>query len=212
MERRLGDGNGWRATPIPEPSYRATELPSHRATEPPSYRSYRASEQRRLLGVQRSTTTSTEAWRVTEMLALAADELLGHAVGLVVRELLRRVLHEVGRGREQGAADARGRGRAWRSGWRRWPRRRSWASPPPRGAARGSSARRRRARPPCAGSRPCCRSARPRSRSGPTWMFSSGIRSAATDCTASVFDSFFEARRLRFSMLRKSVLPPVLSW
>jgi hypothetical protein len=42
-------------------------------------------------------------------------------------------------------------------------------------------------------------------------MFSSAIRSAATDCTASVFDSFLEASRARFSMFRKSVLPPVFS-
>jgi len=44
------------------------------------------------------------------------------------------------------------------------------------------------------------------------WMSSGSSRSAATDCTASVFDSFFELSRVRFSMLRKSVLPPVLSW
>ena len=32
-----------------------------------------------------------------------------------------------------------------------------------------------------------------------------------TDCTASVLEIFFEARRLRFSMFRKSVLPPVFN-
>ena len=32
-----------------------------------------------------------------------------------------------------------------------------------------------------------------------------------TDWTASVLEVFFELRRVRFSMLRKSVLPPVLS-
>jgi hypothetical protein len=34
----------------------------------------------------------------------------------------------------------------------------------------------------------------------------------ATDCTASVLEIFFDCRRDRSSMLRKSVFPPVLSW
>jgi len=42
-------------------------------------------------------------------------------------------------------------------------------------------------------------------------MFSSASRSPMTDCTASVFEVFFEVSRVRLSMFKKSVLPPVFS-
>jgi len=47
---------------------------------------------------------------------------------------------------------------------------------------------------------------------GPMWMFSGLSRFPVWDCTASVLEMRLDFRRLRSSMLRKSVLPPVLSW
>ena len=76
------------------------------------------------------------------------------------------------------------------SGWRRWPRRRCWANPRRSAAARCSAASRRSPGPPCAGSRPCCRSATARSRTGRCGSGRRRAGSASWDCTASVLEIF----------------------